>query len=210
MVAWELASKLGASATRRRWMTQRGDAREALARRGRVMPAAKSAQAFFPRSPRTPRLASVVPTAMAKKKQLERELKAKGDGPSKKRAKRDVAMLDADADSIRTTRILPAVQALSAASPAERADAVAAISHLLKDDNSRLLVLKERVVPKLIEDMLNDSSREVVVASWSALRTVAEEDYGHCINMYKSGILKNIFTAFSEVGGGVLWVARSA
>lgn len=102
--------------------------------------------------------------------------------------------------ALRETKILPVVKNLGSANPKQRSEAVAAIVNLLEDPNCRRLLLKERVVQKIMEEMLNDSNQEVVVYGWGALRNVAvEEGYDQCIFMYRKDILTPVGVAVNTV-----------
>lgn len=101
---------------------------------------------------------------------------------------------------LRESKILPVVKNLGSTNPKQRSEAVHAINNLLEDKNCRRLLLKERVVQKLMEEMLNDSNQEVVVYGWGALRNIAaEEGYNQSIFMYRKDILTPAVVAINTV-----------
>ena|SRR5690554_5297231 len=115
-----------------------------------------------------------------------------------------------ETEALRTSKIIPAVKQLSSGPAAERAEALSAANALLQDDTCRFLLLKERIVQKLLEDLVVDPAEEVVVLAWSALRTIAEkEGYDQCVNMFRRDIISHIARALGKVcclgdrGGGV-------
>lgn len=101
---------------------------------------------------------------------------------------------------LRESKILPAVRNLGSTNPKQRLEAVHAINNLLEDRNCRRLLLKERVVQKLMEEVLNNSNKEVVVYGWGALRNIAaEEGYDQSIFMYRKDILTPAEVAIKTV-----------
>jgi len=103
-------------------------------------------------------------------------------------------------NALRESMILPVVRNLSSTSPKERAEAVSAINNLLQDAACRQLLLHERVVQRLMEEMLNDSSQEVVVYAWGALRNISvDEGYDQSIFMYRKNILTPVSSALQKV-----------
>ncbi|PWW76495.1 hypothetical protein C7212DRAFT_357647 [Tuber magnatum] len=102
--------------------------------------------------------------------------------------------------TLRESTVLPIVKNLSSTSPKERAEAVSAINNLLQDATCRQLLLRERVVQKLMEEMLNDSSQEVVVHAWGALRNISvDEGYDQSIFMYRRNILTPVASALQKI-----------
>lgn len=102
--------------------------------------------------------------------------------------------------ALRESKILPVVKNLGSANPRQRSEAVTAITNLLEDANCRRLLLKERVVQKLMEEMLSDSNQEVIVYGWGALRNIAaEEGYDQSIFMYRKDILTPAAVAIKTV-----------
>ncbi|CAZ81046.1 unnamed protein product [Tuber melanosporum] len=103
-------------------------------------------------------------------------------------------------NALRESVVLPVVRNLSSISPKERAEAVSAINNLLQDATCRQLLLRERVVQKLMEEMLNDSSQEVVVYAWGALRNISvDEGYDQSIFMYRKNILAPVASALQKI-----------
>lgn len=106
----------------------------------------------------------------------------------------------AASNALRESKILPVVKNLGSTNPKQRSEAVHAINNLLEDVTCRRLLLKERVVQKLMEEMLNDSNQEVVVYGWGALRNIAaEEGYDQSIFMYRKDILTPAAAAIKTV-----------
>lgn len=111
-------------------------------------------------------------------------------------------------EEIRTTRIAPAVLALSSQSVSERESAVAAICSLLAENETcRLLTLKERVVQKLLDETIHDAADGVLTLAWKALRIVAEEEgYDQCVYMHRKNCVARINDAIKKVGArGRCW-----
>ncbi|RPB04248.1 ARM repeat-containing protein [Choiromyces venosus 120613-1] len=103
-------------------------------------------------------------------------------------------------NALRESKVLPVVKNLSSTSPKERAEAVSAINNLLQDATCRQLLLRERVVQKLMEEMLNDSSQEVIVYAWGALRNISvDEGYDQSIFMYRKNILAPVASALQKI-----------
>lgn len=102
--------------------------------------------------------------------------------------------------ALRESKILPVVKNISSLDPNERVQAVTAVANLVEDQTCRRLLMKERIVPVLMEKTLNDSSPEVVVRGWGALRNLAvEEGYDVCLHMYRKDILTPIAAAIPKV-----------
>lgn len=102
--------------------------------------------------------------------------------------------------ALRDSKILPVVKNVSSLDVNERVQAVSAIANLVEDPTCRKLLLKERIVAALMEKTLNDSSPEVVVRGWGALRNLAvEEGYDVCLHMYRKDILTPIAAAIPKV-----------
>ena len=103
-------------------------------------------------------------------------------------------------NAIRNDKILPVVKNITSVNASERVEALSAIANLVEDETCRKLLLKERIVPTLMEQSLNDSSSEVVVRAWGALRNLAvEEGYDVCLHMYRKDILTPIAASISKV-----------
>ncbi|KAI5804977.1 hypothetical protein EDC01DRAFT_757614 [Geopyxis carbonaria] len=107
---------------------------------------------------------------------------------------------NAETEALRTEKILPVVKRLSSGSADERTEAINAACNLLEDDTCRFLLLKERIVQKLMEDLLHDPAENVVVLSWKALRIIAEkEGYDQCINIFRRDILSRIARTLDQL-----------
>jgi hypothetical protein len=106
-----------------------------------------------------------------------------------------------ETEALRTSKIVPVMKQLASGSAAERAEALAAANDLLHDDTCRFLLLKERVVQKLLEDLVVDPAEEVMVLAWTGLRTIAEkEGYDQTVNMFRRDIISHITRALGKVG----------
>ncbi|KAF8421226.1 hypothetical protein EV426DRAFT_219561 [Tirmania nivea] len=102
--------------------------------------------------------------------------------------------------ALRESKILPVVKNISSIDVNERVQAVTAVANLVEDPTCRKLLLKERIVAALMEQTLNDSSPEVIVRGWGALRNLAvEEGYDVCLHMYRKDILTPIAAAISKL-----------
>jgi len=102
--------------------------------------------------------------------------------------------------ALRELKILPVVKNISSIDVNERVEAVTAVANLVEDSACRKLLLKEKIVAALMEQTLNDSSLEVIVRGWGALRSLAvEEGYDVCLHMYRKDILTPTAAAISRV-----------
>ena len=109
--------------------------------------------------------------------------------------------------ALRESKILPVVKNISSLDASERVQAVTAIANLVEDPTCRKLLLKERIVITLMEKTLNDSSPEVVVRGWGALRNLAvEEGYDVCLHMYRKDILTPLAAAIPKVQNPTFFV----
>lgn len=126
----------------------------------------------------------------------------KATDPTGGRPKKPAFTQTPQTDAIHKTRILPAMKSLAAASATDRAAALSTIcSELLDDDTCRFMLLKERIVAKLMDDMVVDTSDDVVVLAWNALHKIAAlEGYDHCVNMFRKGILSKVQPVLEKVG----------
>lgn len=125
----------------------------------------------------------------------------KSTDPTGVRPKKPVFTATPQSDALHKSRILPVVKNLASASAADRASALSSVCNdLLTDDTFRFLLLKERIVAKLMEDLVHDSSEDVVVLAWSALYRIAvAEGYDHCVNMFRKDILSRVKAVLEKV-----------
>lgn len=103
-------------------------------------------------------------------------------------------------NAVRDQKILPVVKNLTSVNINERLEAVAAVSNLILDPVCRKLLLKEKIVPLLMENIIHDSSPEVVVKGWGALQDLAvAEQYDVCMHIYRKDIMTPIKAAIQKV-----------
>lgn len=125
----------------------------------------------------------------------------KASDPTGARPKKPAPPATPQTDALHKSTILPIIKSLGSASAADRAAALSrACTELLGDDTCRFLLLKERIVAKLMDDSVHDTSEDVVVLAWRALYIIAkEEGYDHCINMYRKDVLSKIKAVLEKV-----------
>jgi hypothetical protein len=124
----------------------------------------------------------------------------KATDPVGARPKKPAFQATPQTDALHKSKILPTVKSLAAASATDRASALLTCTELLGDDTCRFLLLKERIVAKLMEDLVHDSSEDVVVLAWSALCRIArEEGYDQSVYMFRKDILSRIKTVLEKV-----------
>ena len=126
----------------------------------------------------------------------------KSTDPTGARPKKPVFTPTPQSDALHKSRIVPAVKSLAAASAVDRAAALSSVcSELIPDDTCRFLLLKERIVAKLMEDLVHDAAEDVVVLAWRALYMIAAaEGYDHCVNMFRKDILSRVRAVLEKVG----------
>ncbi|EEB06577.1 hypothetical protein SJAG_01621 [Schizosaccharomyces japonicus yFS275] len=95
---------------------------------------------------------------------------------------------------------IPVLEKLSSSEAKERSWSASAISNLiLGDSETRLLLLKNGLVKKLLE-RLTDDSIEVVIEVTGAIRNLAVEDgYDVCMDMYRKNILSPLKTWMAKI-----------
>jgi hypothetical protein len=138
---------------------------------------------------------------MGKAKKTRKCDARKSNGPTNiaARRKKFVFRPTPETDILHKSIVLPAVKNLANATG--RVSAISTIcNELLEDDTSRFLLLKERIVQKLIEDLVHDPSEDVVALAWGSLYKIAEkEGYDHCVNMFRRDILSKISIVLDKV-----------
>jgi hypothetical protein len=133
-------------------------------------------------------------------KKVKKSDARKAADPVGARPKKPAFQATPQTDALHKSKILPTVKSLAAASATDRASALLTCTELLRDDTCRFLLLKERIVAKLMEDLVHDSSEDVVVLAWSALCRIArEEGYDQSVYMFRRDILSRIKTLLEKV-----------
>ncbi|KAA8904639.1 armadillo-type protein [Sphaerosporella brunnea] len=128
----------------------------------------------------------------------------KAADPIGARPKKPAFVATPQTDALHKSKILPTVKSLASASATDRAAAMLTCNELLRDDTCRFMLLKERIVAKLMEDLVHDSSEDVVVLAWSALCRIArEEGYDQSVNMFRKDILSRIKTVLEKLFGSI-------
>lgn len=79
-------------------------------------------------------------------------------------------------NSTKDAKVLPLLAKLQSAVPNDRSMAISAISLLCEDFQTRQLLLKEKLVPIVLEQCLNDNNHEIVVESFGLLRNLVIEE----------------------------------
>lgn len=107
-------------------------------------------------------------------------------------------------------RALPLIEKLTSTSANDRAMALAAITVLCEDENTRKVLLKERIITIIMEQCLTDSDDEIVVEAFGVLRNIAvEEGYDVIQHIWRQniwtaieGALVKIQKSFEYLGSG--------
>lgn len=95
---------------------------------------------------------------------------------------------------------MPLIGKLSLSSPNDRSVALSAITVLAEDDRMRKLLLKERLVPTVMEQTLTDSNEELVVESFGLLRNLTiEEGYEVAKFLWRSNIWASIESGLTKI-----------
>lgn len=103
-------------------------------------------------------------------------------------------------ENVRKSKIVPLIEKLHASAPSDRAMALSAISILVEDDRMRILLLKERLVPVVMEQCLTDSNDEIMVEAFGLLRNIAiDEGYDIIMNYWRSNIWTNIESSLAKI-----------
>lgn len=100
---------------------------------------------------------------------------------------------DPELAAIREQKILPIVKDLTSADLKARSAAALAITNIIEDTKCRKLLLREKLVPILLEQTLTDLNLETKAAGWGILRNLAiEEEPDFCVHLYRLDILTAI------------------
>lgn len=97
-------------------------------------------------------------------------------------------------------KLQPLLQNLSSVVPNDRSIALSSISVLCEDAHMRQLLLKEKLVPIILNKLLNDSNSDIVVESFGLLRNLSlEEGYDVSIHLWRSDIWTSITSNFGKI-----------
>lgn len=100
-----------------------------------------------------------------------------------------ISKQDAKDETLRQTKILPLIAKLSSSASNDRSVALSAITVLVEDARMRRILLKEKLVPTVMEQTLNDVNDELVVESFGLLRNLTiEEGYDVAKYLWRSNI----------------------
>lgn len=103
-------------------------------------------------------------------------------------------------ETTRQNKIVPLIAQLSSTAPNDRSVAVNAITVLAEDSRMRKLLLRERLIPTIMEQTLNDSNDELVVESFGLLRNLTiEEGYEVAKYLWRSNIWASIDSALLKI-----------
>ncbi|KAK6350254.1 hypothetical protein TWF696_006489 [Orbilia brochopaga] len=97
----------------------------------------------------------------------------------------------AENEVIRDQKILPIINGIQAASPADRAQHLNAATSIVEDAQCRKLLLREHIVRVVMEQSLLDPAQDVVAAAWVLLDKLVEyEGHDVSVHLFRKGILK--------------------
>ncbi|OBA19912.1 hypothetical protein METBIDRAFT_209872 [Metschnikowia bicuspidata var. bicuspidata NRRL YB-4993] len=103
-------------------------------------------------------------------------------------------------ETLRQNKIVPLIGKLSSSAPNDRSVALSAITVLAEDERMRKILLKERLVPTVMEQTLNDSNEELVVESFGLLRNLTiEEGYEVAKFLWRSNIWASIESGLTKI-----------
>ena len=103
-------------------------------------------------------------------------------------------------ENLRQSKILPLINKLTSKVPNEKAMALSAITVIAEDPRMRTLLLKEKLIPIVLEQCLNDSNDEIVVESFGLLRNLSiEEGYDVITYLWRSNIWVTIEASLSKI-----------
>jgi hypothetical protein len=103
-------------------------------------------------------------------------------------------------ENLRQSKILPLINKLTSKVPNEKAMALSAITVIAEDAKMRTILLKEKLIPIVLEQCLNDSNDEIVVESFGLLRNIAiEEGYDIITYLWRCDIWVTIEASLSKI-----------
>lgn len=136
---------------------------------------------------------------MGKLKRGRKNQKARVN-PLANNKKKTVDKQDIKDETTRNSKILPLIEKLKSSIPNEKSMALGAITVLCEDDRMRKLLMKEKLVPIIMEQCLNDSNDEIVVESFGLLRNIGiEEGYDITKYYWRSNIWTAIEAALQKI-----------
>lgn len=103
-------------------------------------------------------------------------------------------------EATRQNKIVPLIAKLASSAPNDRSMAVNAITVLAENSAMRKMLLKEKLVPTIMEQCLNDSNDEIVVDAFGLLRNLTIEE-GHDVAKYlwRANIWAAIESGFKKI-----------
>lgn len=136
---------------------------------------------------------------MGKLKKSRRNQKGRAN-PVAKKDGRGASTQEIKDQSTRQNKIVPLIGQLSSSAPNDRSVALNAITVLSEDSRMRQLLLKEKLIPTLMTQTLNDSNDELVVETFGLLRNLTiEEGYEVAKYLWRSNIWAAIETALAKI-----------
>lgn len=136
-------------------------------------------------------------TTMGKLKRGRKNQKSRTN-PIGKAPKKDSE--DKKDENTRQSKILPLVNKLKSPIANDRSMALGAITVLCEDERMRKMLLKEKLVPILMEQCLNDNNDEVIVESFGLLRNLGiEEGYDVIKFCWRNNIWTSIEGALAKI-----------
>ncbi|CAI5755966.1 unnamed protein product [Candida verbasci] len=103
-------------------------------------------------------------------------------------------------ESTRQSKIVPLINKLRSTTPNDKSMALGAITVLADDKRMRQLLLKERLIPTILETCLNDSNDEIIVESFGLLRNLSiEEGYDVIKYLWRNGIWITIEDSLNKI-----------
>ncbi|KAI0478950.1 hypothetical protein GGR56DRAFT_352076 [Xylariaceae sp. FL0804] len=129
-----------------------------------------------------------------------RRNRAKGGQRSDPIAKPVKPPSDPELAAIREKRILPVLKDLQSSDPKSRTAAAGAVANIVQDTKCRKLLLREQVVPILLNETLSDASLESRAAGWEILKVLVDnEEEDFCVHLHRIDVLTAIQHAGAKV-----------
>lgn len=112
-------------------------------------------------------------------------------------------------ETTRQNKIVPLISQLSSSALNDRSVALNAITVLCEDKRMRKLLLKERLIPVIMEQTLTDDNDELVVESFGLLRNLTiEEGYEVAKFLWRSDIWTSIETSLTKIQSTLQFLAE--
>ena len=110
------------------------------------------------------------------------------------------APADPELAALREQKILPVLKDLQSSESKTRSMAATAIANMIDNDKCRRLLLREQLVPIVMQNTLTDVSLDGRASGWEIIRAVSElEDAGFCVHLYRLDVLTAIEGACRSV-----------